>query len=145
MDMNLTWKAEIVFKGDAKGLTQLANALEKIPVEVSIPEWKIRPHHLAGCFPLPIDRLLRQELIDKIIDGMPRMQVKFVKDIAGGIRLAHLHIGNEIVLLDQDRFRTFASTVAAELANILVDMEGTDYVEVMGPINNLMDTVQQMR
>jgi hypothetical protein len=141
VDTNFTWKAEIIFRGDAKEFTQFSTAFEKFPIEVNIPEWKFRPNHLAGCFPFPIDRLLGHELIDKIIDGMPRMQIKFVKDIAGGIRQAHLHIGDEIVLLDQDRFRMFASTVASELATMLVDREGMDYVGVMGPINSLMEKV----
>lgn len=145
MDTNLTWKAQIIFRGDAKEFAQLANALERFPVEVAIPEWKFRPHHLAGCMPYPIDRLLGGDVIDKIIEGMPRMQIKFVKDIPGGIRPAHLHIGDEIVLLNQERFRTFASTVAAELATMLVDMEGNDYVDVMVPVNSLIETAQQMR
>jgi hypothetical protein len=136
MDTNIFWKGEIIFRGDAKEYTQLAAAFEKLPVEINIPEWR-RPHHLAGCFPFPVESLLGRDLLDNIIDGMPRVPVKFIKGIPGGIRPAHLHIGNEIVLLDRNRFRTYASAVAAEMAKILVDTEGLDYVDVMGPINEL--------
>lgn len=141
MDKNITWKAEIVFKGEVNDLTRLAKALEGLPVEINIPEWRFRKHHLAGCWPFPYDRLIPVDVIDKIIDGMPRVTIRYVKDIPGGIRPAHLHIGNEIVLLNQERFRTFVSTMASGIATRLVD-DGHDYVELVGSLNALAEMVQ---
>ncbi|MCP4285554.1 MAG: hypothetical protein GY792_14035 [Gammaproteobacteria bacterium] len=80
-------------------------------------------------------------MLEKIINGMPRFPIRFPIPIPGGIRAPHLHLDDEIVLLDQERFRMFASTVASELATMLVDREGGDYVDVMGPINHLADNL----
>lgn len=57
---------------------------------------------------------------DELVEGMPRF--KLLKDIYGGIRDPHLHIGNEIVLLNKRRFRKFVGEIAKGLSKDLREM-----------------------
>jgi hypothetical protein len=63
----------------------------------------------------------------------------WIKDIAGGIRDPHVHLENEIVLLDRDRFKLMVSEVASMLATERVD-HMDDFVSVMAPIQELEAT-----
>ena len=111
-------------------------ALEKMPVEVNVPEWAKRPRHLAGCMPFPIENLMSESVLEKLVKDSPRLKLQYVQDIAGGIRTAHLHVADAVVLLDRERFKTLAGKVAAELAESSVEAGG-DYVDIMNPIGNI--------
>lgn len=65
----------------------------------------------------PTTRLRSSKLLDKIIKDMPRVKIN---DIDGGMRNPHLHVRNEIVLLDKARFKEFVGQVAAELSKDLL-------------------------
>jgi hypothetical protein len=132
------WKAEIKFQGTAADFAQLAEAIVELPIEIYIPEWVCRPHHWAGCMPIPIDVLLGLEHLEKITDGMPRVQIKYIRDIYGGIRTPHLHLKDEVVLLDRARFKTLVAQVAYELAARRVERID-DYVGVMSNVGPLAD------
>lgn len=136
MNERFVWKAEIRFNGTAEEFNQLAAAIEKLPVEVSIPEWAHRPHHFAGCMPVPIDILLGREWMGKLIKDMPHVKVRHIKDIYGGIRTAHVHLGDEVVFLDRARFKTLVTDVARELGARRVETV-EDYIEVMDAVDRL--------
>jgi len=70
-----------------------------------------------------VTKLLSRELLDKIAKDMPRF--KIIKNIDGGIRNAHLHVANEVVLLDRARFKEVVGQVAGELAKDLLKERGT--------------------
>ncbi len=139
MEDKFMWKAEMKFEGTAKEFNQLAEALEKLPIEIYIPEWQRRPHHFAGCLPIPIDVFLGAEKQERLIEGMPRMKIKYIKDIAGGIRAAHLHLADEVVLLDRARFKTFVAQISREMGGRRAESI-EDYVDVMDPIGRLAAT-----
>jgi hypothetical protein len=106
-------------------------------VEVRIPEWKhVPPQHLAGCNPEPFADLLGPDVLTKIVGDLPRMRVQFIKDIPGGIRTAHVHLGDEVALLDRAKFRTLVGQVARALAERRVDAV-EDYVGVMQGVDQL--------
>lgn len=136
------WKAEIKFKGIAaefnRFVDSLGDALKAGNITISVPEWEWRPHHLAGCMPIPVDVLLGEERLKQIIEGMPRMQIKYIRDIRGGIRTAHLHLEDAVVLLDRARFKTMVAQVAHELAARRVEAI-EDYVAVMNQVGRLAD------
>jgi hypothetical protein len=137
------WKAEIKFKGTAAEFNRFVDSLGEASkagnITISIPEWALRPHHLAGCMPVPVDVLLGEDRLEPIIEGMPRMQIRYIRDIHGGIRTAHLHLGDTVVLLDRARFKTLVGQVAHELAARRVEgME--DYVDVMNQVGRLAAT-----
>ena len=138
MENKFSWKAEIKFVGSPEEFNKFADTIEKLPIEVSIPEWRWRPHHFAGCMPIPVDVLLGKDIIKKTAEGMPKIKIKYIKDIYGGIRTPHLHLADEVVLLDREKFRTMVSDVARGLAEKRVESV-EDYIDVMQPVGHLMD------
>lgn len=136
MKDEFVWKAEIRFEGTAQEFNKVAEALEELPVEILIPEWKFRPPHLAGCMPLPLQRLIPEDHLNKLVEGMPVINIKYVKDIYGGMRTPHLHLGDDIVLLERDRFAQYVGEVASTLGAMRAETL-EDYVEVMNPVGRL--------
>jgi hypothetical protein len=67
---------------------------------------------------IPAAKLVSRDFLNRVTKGMPR--VKINKDIYGGMRNPHFHIGNEIVLLNRERFREFVGQVAAKLSKELL-------------------------
>lgn len=72
----------------------------------------------VGIMPMPA-KALSSSLMDKITEGMPRFKLN--KDIYGGIRNAHLHLGDEIILLNKRAFKDVVGEVAKEIARDLVE------------------------
>lgn len=139
MTERFTWKGEIVFKGTVEEFNKLAKLLEPQPVKVVIAEWaKINRTHLAGCNRVAVDKLLGRARLEKIIANQLRIKPQFIKDICGGIRSPHMHLADEVVLLDRNRFKTLVGEVASELATTRVDRLN-DYIDVMGTVNMLAD------
>jgi hypothetical protein len=137
------WKAEIKFNGTAAEFNRftesMAAALKAGTITIGIPEWKCRPpHHLAGCMPIPIDVLLGEERIKEITRDMLQVQINWLRDIRGGMRTPHLHLGDNVVLLDRARFKTVVTQVAQELAARRVEAT-EDYIGVMSAINAIGD------
>ena len=136
MDDKFTWRAELTFRGTPAQFNKLAELLEEASVTVEIPEWADRINHLAGCFPMPVEKLINKEMLKRITQEMPRIKIKYIRDIAGGIRTPHVHMGDEIVLLDGPRFQKLAGEVAQKLAELRAE-QIDDYIQVMDPINRL--------
>jgi hypothetical protein len=67
-----------------------------------------------------VTKLLGTEKLNELAKDMPRF--KLIKDIRGGIRTVHLHMGDEVVLLNKDRFRDMVSQIATELGKELKPM-----------------------
>jgi hypothetical protein len=138
MDEKFVWKAELKFTGTAEQFNQLMESLQDKPIEIDIAEWKDRLDHTAGCTPFPVDVIIGRDTLRKLADGMPQVKLNYIQGIDGGMRTAHLHLGDVVVLLDRDRFRTYVGQVAQALAAKRVDAS-TDYIAVMGPINRIGD------
>jgi hypothetical protein len=153
MNDQFEWKAEITFKGTADEFNEMTASLGGVfktgRVAVNIPRWK-KPYPgndgVGGRMPFP--EPLRERLnLDAITEGMPRVWLKPFPiiigegpggGIAGGIRTPHLHLKEEVVLLDRERFKTFAGEIARELAGRHVDTT-EDYVGVMNHIGRLAE------
>lgn len=139
MTENFTWKGEITFNGTTMEFAKFAEAMnDRIEVEVKVPTWW-PPRPFPGYPPWPWWRRIPKETLNKIIKGSPKLQVTWIKDIAGGIRDPHLHLADEIVLLDRERFKLMVSEVASMLATERVD-HMDDFVSVMAPIQELEAT-----
>jgi hypothetical protein len=144
MNDQFEWKAEITFKGTADEFNRFSGSLQEVMkaklVTVTIPDWKDIPRHLAGCMRVQFDHLLDKEIVNPIIEGMTRVQVNPLTDIAGGIRTPHLHLNEEVVLLNRERFKMFAGEIARELAIRRAEVIG-EHVGVMNPIGGLVDDI----
>jgi hypothetical protein len=138
MDQRITWKAEITFTGTADEFNRLSKALAASPVTVSIAEWAGIKHHLAGCNRVDIREVLDPARLERATAGQPRMRLRYIQDIRGGIRTAHLHLGDEVVLFDREHFKTLVTEVATTLAAARVDRVD-DFVEAVAPVKALED------
>lgn len=138
MSDRVIWKAEVEFEGTPEQLEKLAEALKPLPVTIHIPEWQNRPKHLAGCYPFPIDKIILKEQVEKWAAGRTRLPAVSIKDIIGGIRTPHMHIGDGVILIDKEQFRDLAGSVARELA-VRRAAKIDDYIGVMDAVNRLGD------
>lgn len=134
------WKGEIKFKGTAAEFNRLGDSLTDLlktgHVTIDFPEWLRRPRPLPGLWPVLADVVLGGEMLKSITEGMPRVQINYIRDIRGGIRTPHLHVGDDVVLLDRARFKTVVAEIARDLAARRAEaME--DYVDVTDPITAL--------
>ena len=136
MEDKFTWKGQIKFVGSSAQFNELSEMLDKYPVEFEIPEWDRIPDHLAGCFPFPLEILVSKDQIKKLTEGMPKIKIKYLRDIRGGIRTAHLHLDEQLVLLDRKRFKMMVGNVAEELAEMRVDRM-SDYIDVMQVVGDI--------
>ena len=72
-------------------------------------------------FQIPVDKLLERARLEKITANQPRIKLRLIKDIRGGIRSPHMHLADEVVLLNRNRFKTLVGEVASVLAENRVD------------------------
>jgi len=140
MDEVFEWKAEIAFKGTAEEFAQFAEQMEAVAkarnVSVRIPDWWPKPGPFPGFWPVDPRVLLGRDVLAKLVEGSPMIDIKYIRDIRGGIRTAHLHLGDQVALLERAAFKEVVSKVAAELGSQRVD-SAADYVHVMAGINGL--------
>lgn len=65
-----------------------------------------------GTWPTP-EGVLPKDVLNKIAEGMQR--VRILDDIYGGMRHAHFHLGDEIILLDRNGLKEFVGSLVKEL------------------------------
>ena len=131
MDDNITFRTEIEFKGPIAEFEKVAVALAELPIRIRV-EWP--PDHTAGCWPIGPEEIINPKILGKVTEGMRR--IKIVRGIKGGIRDPHLHLKDEVVLLDRTRFKEVVGHVAMELGGRLA--ERSEYVETVGAIRHLV-------
>lgn len=132
MKKEITFRTEIEFKGSAEEFAEMAEVLVKLPVRLRV-EWP--PGHIAGCWPVAIEKLLSRQALNKIAEGMPK--IKIVKGINGGMRDPHLHLGDEIALLSREKFKELVGKAAMEIAGLLADK--AEYVQAIGTIRSMVN------
>lgn len=130
-EKEIKFRTEIEFRGTLDEFTEVAAKLVELPIKLRV---EFPPDHTMGCWPFPPDGILSKKVLDKIIEDQPR--IKLIKDIYGGIRNPHLHIANDVVFLDRERFKNFVGQLAMEIAGNIA--EKSDYTETVGAIHGLV-------
>lgn len=130
-DREITFRTEIEFTGSIAEFEKVAAVLADQPFRFGV-QWP--PDHTDGCWPIDPQKIIVPEVLEKVTKDMPRFRL--VKPIPGGIREAHLHIGDEIVLLGLEQFKELVGQVALKLAGDLAEV--ADHVETIGAIRNLV-------
>lgn len=148
MEKRFEWNAEIKFKGTEKEFMKLAEMIEEMPAEIEVPEKTASETSILAASSRPIlrwpwppwpglppypERVLGTDRLRQLTKDMSHIKVKFPRDIDGGMRTAHVHIGNEIVLLDRDTFKNIVAEVASAIAVRNVDA-GIGFVAVMNAL-----------
>ncbi len=83
----------------------------------------IRPVQLAGGWPIPYLKIknLKEILKDAprlVLQGNFKEKIRINDMLNGGLKIPHLHINKEIVLLDKPLLKDYLHAVADEIDNI---------------------------
>jgi len=148
MEKRFEWSAEIKFKGTEKEFMKLAELIEAMPAEIEVPEKTASETSILAASSRPIlrwpwppwpglppypERVLGTDRLKLLTKDMSHIRIKIPRDIDGGMRTAHVHMGDEIVLLDRDTFKNIVSEVASAIAMRNIDA-GIGYVGVMNAL-----------
>ncbi len=95
----------------------------------------------AGGWPVPFFKI-PMERLKEIIKEAPRLKIMEYKEnkainrekllskiLAGGIRMPHLHLEDEIVLLDKKTFQNYLKAAAEEVSKIKDITEIEEYIK----------------
>jgi hypothetical protein len=133
----LKWKAEVTFEGTVEQFQTFKTAMERQPITVSMTEFdpgRLRPN--SGYASFEYATVFKPEQLDKLTAGQPRMQSAQIGGIAGGIRTPHLHLGDDVVLIDKGRFKTVLGEIARNVFERRVETE-EDFYTMIKPIVNM--------
>jgi hypothetical protein len=132
----LKWKGEVTFEGTIEQFYAFKTAIENHPISITVPEYdnkRFQIVHGSGYISPAALAGLKQAQLEKLTAGEPRVQFARIKNIAGGIRTPHLHLADEVVLVDKERFKTFLGEIARSTLDNRVDTE-EDYYDMIKPI-----------
>ena len=133
-DKKIKWKGEVTFEGTLDEFAAFRTAIEKQPVALAISEAIFYPGSKAGYYWLA-DQLtaLHEGNLAQMLQGAPRIQFANIKGIAGGIRTPHLHLGDEVVLVDKERFKTILGDAARNIFAQRVETQD-DFYDMIKPL-----------
>jgi hypothetical protein len=128
------WKAEVSFEGTLEEFDKFKLSLSEHPIEIEMSEFSA---HLdrsnAGYMRVNWGVVFPGERLDQMLEGMPRMKFERIRGFAGGIRTPHLHLGDEVVMVEKDRFKTMLGEVAKNIFELRVDTED-DFCDMIMPL-----------
>ncbi len=99
---------------------------------------KVRPWSPYGGWPVPLARIVGEGFLEKYV--AKRIPIKRLEGINGGEEVAHFHLGNDIIFLESDDFKTLVGEIALKLAT---DLAGkVDYSKTVDLVGQFaIDTV----
>lgn len=108
----IEFKTEVIFKGPIEKFQKFAEDLVKLPAKLEYERiWRLWKK--AGSMPVPMELIWRKDELKNLVQAEAKF--KLIKDIDGGIRNAHFHIDDEIVLFDEAAFEKFTEKVAERM------------------------------
>jgi hypothetical protein len=132
---NVIWKGVVEFQGSPQEFQDFSEALARAGARVSFdteaPAFvRVEPNP-GYVAPVYMDTIgVLQQLDDS---NSLRMQGPAIERIAGGIRTPHLHLGDDIVLVDRKQFKSLLGQVAKEMFEQRVATK-QDYDEIIAPL-----------
>ena len=130
MTKKVKFKAEVEFEGSIEEFREFANNLVGANCKIKVDEFPFPWGGKNGGWPVPVERLIK---VEKYLQEQPR--IKLIRDLAGGIRVSHIHLKDEILFVDRNIFKDIMGDVARELAEDLA--EEVEYVDAINAINHL--------
>lgn len=129
----VAWKGMVEFEGTPAEFEKFSGALAQAGVHVSIDKDSIFTELTKRGYVAPV----RWEAIGVMKQlnesNSLRMTSPAIGDIAGGIRTPHLHVGDDIVLVDRDHFKSLLGQVAREIFEQRVTTK-QDFDEIIAPL-----------
>lgn len=136
MDMEgpIVFETTLRLKGDLGEIEELTHKVfGEMAAEMEYVDF-IYPRPFPGGWPILIQELFDRRKLASLVEGMPHL--KIIEGIDGGMRNPHLHMDDQIVLLDRGRFREVVGHVAMALATKFA--EEAEYPEVVGAMHNFV-------
>ncbi len=134
MTEKIKFKTEIEFQGTPDELARVVEGLNNLPVRISVDRFPL-PFPCPGGWPIPLSRIMSDERITELIEGRPSFSAKILNGINGGIRDAHLHFQDKVVLVDKEGFSKVVGMAAEGLAQELAAK--ANYPETIGALRGL--------
>jgi hypothetical protein len=127
---SVVWKGEIEFRGSPEEFAQFAESLVAAGVNFNLGTDRIVPTLIKRGYIAPVF-LEAAKSWAKLTEG--KSQRIAIKHIPGGIRTPHVHVGQEIVLMDRDRFKDVLGDVAREMFEQRA-LEKEDFYDAIAPL-----------
>ena len=139
MNKQIKWKAEVSFKGSEKEFNRFVGAMNEHKVEVKIEKWPW-PFPSPG---LPVYKSMvkfSDKVMGELLDGTTEMKIKYIDDIRGGIRTPHVHVGENIHLLNKEKFSQYMGELGRVMTSSIGD-KAADHVVAMERLSCLDDNI----
>ncbi len=129
----VAWKGTVEFEGTPADFEKFSVVLAQEGVRVSVDTESIFAELTKRGYVAPV----RWETIDVMNQlnesNSLRMTSAAIRDIAGGIRTPHLHVGDDIVLVDRNQFKSLLGQVARDVFEQRVTSK-QDFNEIIAPL-----------
>lgn len=125
---SLKWKAEVTFEGTMEQFYKVKEAIEKLPVVITIPGGEPEPRPITELGKPRFGNgyaspwFLAKFGKEKWFEELQKISSTSVKNVCA-IRTPHLHIGDEIALVDKERFESILQAISREIVDERVDLE----------------------
>lgn len=113
MEERFKWIGEVEFEGTADEFNQLMGFLETLPITIRYP--KKRYPKPSGGLPPPPELQLHPKILESVLEDKPRLNLKFLQDIRGGIQPPHLHLADKVILVDVTQLKESLQHVMQDL------------------------------
>ncbi len=140
MTKKISFNAQIEFSGNAEQFEQICEAISKLPVRVSPNQGGFGGSHAMpdddvpdGIWTIPPSVLLEKQAMERLTKGMNKINIS--SKVTGGVQQPHLHIDDQIVMLNRSQFHEFVGLTAQKLAERLP--EKLSYNQTVQKINEM--------
>jgi len=130
---NVVWKGVVEFQGSPKEFEDFSQSLVKAGVHVTFDKDSVFVDLSKAGYIAPV--YMDAVGVEKRLDESNSMRMKrpVLEGINGGIRTPHLHLGDEVVLVDREHFRSLLGEVAREVFEQRVASKA-DFTEIVAPL-----------
>ena len=129
----IVFETTLKLKGELPEIEELTHRIGDMVTEMEAVDF-IYPRPFPGGWPILIQEILDRKKLASLVDGMPRLKV--IEGIKGGMRNPHLHLEDQIVLLDRGRFKDVVGHVAMALATQFA--EEAEYIDVVEAMHDFV-------
>jgi hypothetical protein len=130
---NVVWKGTVEFQGSPQEFEEFSGSLARAGVHVTFDKESILAELTKRGYVAPVywDTVGVAQQLDT--SNSLRLNGPAIERIAGGIRTPHLHLGEDIVLVDRNHFKSLLGQVAREMFEQRV-VSKQDYGEIIAPL-----------
>jgi hypothetical protein len=132
----ITFRAEIEFQGTAEELEKVISGVNKLAVRLVVDKFPL-PFPYPGGWPIPLFRVLPKDLVNKLAKDRVSFPSIILNGINGGIRDPHLHIKDQVTMLDREEFGQVVGMAAESIGQELAAETG--YQQTIGALRELND------